>query len=105
MALSLDKGEAIERLPAAETLADALEGGISARAFARAKGALAGIVVVTEPMIARTMAQAYREHGLVLEGAAAAALAAADAVDPGEKVVVLSGRNVDPARLAGVLST
>jgi threonine dehydratase len=75
MALSLEQGAAVERFASREeTLAEGLEGGITQRAFARAKDAIGGVVVVPEADIAAAMAYAYKELGLVLEGSAAAAL-------------------------------
>jgi threonine dehydratase len=114
MALSLERGEAVERLPAnGPTLAEGLEGGISKNAFGRAKEAVAGVIVVSETEIARSMMYAVRELGLVLEGSAAAALApvlhsvplgvlgtAGDT--PADLVVVLTGRNVDREKLTKV---
>lgn len=114
MALSLEKGEAVERfVPEKETLAEGLEGGISARAFARARRAIGGVVVVSETDIAAAMAYAHREMGLVLEGSAATALvpilkglpAGLRAPSQGgiDVVAVLTGRNVDPERLESTL--
>lgn len=105
MALSLEQGSAVERLETGgTTLAEGLEGGISAPAFARASDAVAGVVVVTEAQIASAMGYAMRDLGIVLEGSAAAALAPVLAGLPvsvrgGDLVVVLTGRNVDPERL------
>ena len=109
MAMSLEKGAAVERLVTDEsTLAEGLEGGISAEAFARARAAVAGVVVVTEEQIARAMEYAYRDLGIVIEGSSAAALAPVlaglpEPVRGGDLVVVLTGRNVDPERVDGVL--
>jgi threonine dehydratase len=111
MATSLERGVAVERLTAeARTLAEGLEGGIAADAFARARLAVAGVVVATEAHIASAMAHAYREMGLVLEGSAAVALAPVLYGLParlcgGDLVVVLTGRNVDRARLEEVLAS
>ena len=114
MALSLERGEAVVRLPArGPTLAEGLEGGISKSAFARAREAVAGVIVVSETEIARSMRYSVREMGLVLEGSAAAALApvldgippsvlASAGAAPLDVVVVLTGRNVDRDRLAKV---
>ncbi len=113
-ALSLEQGAAVTTLPAVETLADGLEGGIAERAFARAAGVVAGVVVVTEDAIAQAMRAAFRDFGLAIEGSAAAALApvlgglpdeiAGDlAGEGGDVVVVLSGRNVDPDRLVRIV--
>lgn len=109
MAMSLERGAAVERLATGEpTLAEGLEGGIAARAFERASAAIAGIVVVTEAQIAAAMTHAYRELGLVLEGSAATALVPVlfglpEPARGGDLVVVLTGRNVDPERLGALL--
>ncbi len=113
-AQSLESGVAVTTLPPAETLAEGLEGGISLRGFARARQVLAGAIVVTEDELANAMRFGVRELGLTLEGSAAVALAAALAAPPaadaadagiveGDLVVVLTGRNVDPDRLARVV--
>ncbi len=111
MALSLERGKAVTRLDAAEpTLAEGLEGGISESGFARARDQVAGVLVVTEAVIARAMAFAFRELGLALEGSAATALVPILAGLPAplprksavDVVVVLTGRNVDRERLLRV---
>jgi threonine dehydratase len=105
MAMSLEGGAAVERLETgATTLAEGLEGGISADAFERARSAVAGVVVVGEARIAAAMVHAYRDMGLVLEGSAAAALVPVldelpEALRGGDLVAVLTGRNVDPERI------
>ncbi len=109
-ALSLERGAAVTSLPFAETLADGIEGGIAAPAFARAAGVCAGVIVVSEEAIADAMRFACSELGLVLEGSAAVALAPLLGGLPpeveragdgkGELVIVLTGRNVDRDRLA-----
>jgi threonine dehydratase len=110
MATSLQRGVAVERLATGgRTLAEGLEGGITREAFARARAAVAGVVVATEDQIAAAMAHAYREMGLVLEGSAAVALAPVlyglpPALRGGDLVVVLTGRNVDRDRLESVLA-
>lgn len=103
MARSLERGAAETRLPVAPTLADALEGGIAEDAFERARRLVAGVVVVPEERIASAMAFLYKELGLVVEGGGATSLAAIDALPDdargGDLVVLLTGRNVDRARL------
>jgi threonine dehydratase len=92
-AMSLERGEAVITLPYVKSLADGIEGGIAADAFARAAGTLAGAIVVSEDAIANAMKWAARELGLVIEGSAAAALA--PVLEGFETdVVVLTGRNV-----------
>jgi threonine dehydratase len=110
MAASLESGAAVERLEASgSTLADGLAGGISAEAFARARAAVAGVLVAGEGQIAAAMAHAYLDMGLVLEGSAAVALVPVlvglpDALRGGDLVVVLTGRNVDSDRIEAVLA-
>jgi threonine dehydratase len=100
-ALSLERGVAVEQLAASErTLAEGLEGGISAASFARASSVVAGVSVLTEARIAFAMALFQDRLGLRLEGSAAAALVPAlDGLPPlirgGNLVIVLTGRNVD----------
>lgn len=109
MAMSLERGHAVERLETGgTTLAEGLEGGISRRAFERARRAVAGVAVVGEREIADAMAYAHRDLGLVVEGSAAAALAPTLVALPeplrgGDVVAVLTGRNVDGATLDGVV--
>jgi threonine dehydratase len=110
MARSLEENRAITRLTTGETLAEGLEGGISHAAFERARAAIAGVAVVGEEAIARALAYAYRELGLILEGSAAAALVPVlDRLPPeicgGDVVCVLTGRNIDRERLERVLSS
>jgi threonine dehydratase len=112
MALSLERGEAVERSPLrGPTIAEGLEGGISKHAFERAREAIAGVIVATEAEIAGAMTYAYREMGLVLEGSAAVALSpllygmpgivqATKGENESDLVVVLTGRNVDRDRLS-----
>lgn len=109
MAMSLERGAAVERLETGgTTLAEGLEGGISADGFARAREAVAGVVVVSEEQIARAMAWACTALGLAVEGSAATALVPLleglpENLRGGDVVAVITGRNVDPERLGRVL--
>lgn len=109
MAMSLERGAAVERLETGgTTLAEGLEGGISADGFARARDVVAGVVVVSEDHIARAMAWGCTTLGVGLEGSAATALVPLleglpEHLRGGDVVAVLTGRNVDPERLARVL--
>jgi threonine dehydratase len=117
MALSLERGAAVERLPASgPTLAEGLEGGISSGAFQRAKDAVAGVVVVSEEEIAEAMVYASREMEVPLEGSASVALAPLLFGIPNELrgnlreggcdlLAVLTGRNVDEERLDAARAT
>jgi threonine dehydratase len=112
-ALSIERGAAVESLDPKGTLADGLEGGISRRAFDRASAVVAGVAVVDELAIGAAMAAAYRSLGVTIEGSAAAAIAPLlepqlpAAMRPSSSdadvVVVLTGRNVDRAKLDAVL--
>jgi threonine dehydratase len=108
-ALSLERGEAVTELAHATTFAEGLEGGISARGFARAQSVLSEAIVVTESEIEGALRHAFRDLGLVIEGSAAVALVPVlasvckPAMAPdGDTVVVLTGRNIDPDRIAAV---
>ncbi len=104
MADSLAQGAAIERfLPTIPTHAEGLSGGVSIPAFARARDALAGVMVVSEDLLERAMTYARHELGLQIEGSAAAGLAPLlaglpEAARGGDLVAVVTGRNVDRAR-------
>jgi threonine dehydratase len=98
--------------PAAKAMAPTVWGVGGESSFAASTEAppagLAGMLVVTDEQIARAMAHAYSDMGLVVEAAAAAALAPLlfglpEDVRGGDLVVVLTGRNVDPDRLDAVL--
>ena len=106
-ARSLERGSAVTELPPAPTLADGLEGGISEASFARASQLLPQALVCTEDEIVAAMRFGVEELGLVLEGSAAVALAAAlgsSTLEPvKDEVILLTGRNVDSHRLVGTL--
>jgi threonine dehydratase len=121
-AMSLERDSVVTELPPAEaTLAEGLEGGISERAFARARAVIDRATVCEEKEIESALRVAVEELGLVLEGSAAVSLVpfldAADSelagasfnpaiqsdADAGEDtVIVLTGRNIDADRLARV---
>jgi len=105
MATSIERGRAVETVETSPraTLAESLARGVSPETFERAQAALAGVVVVTEAQIGAAMAHAHIDMGLVVEGAAAVALAPVlfglpEPLRGGDVVVVLTGRNVDPDR-------
>jgi threonine dehydratase len=112
MALSLERATAVaveEPRSTGTALADSLQGGLSANPFARARAAIAGVVVASEAQIAAAMVHAYRDMGLVLEGGAALALAPAlfglpEGLRGGDLVVILTGRNVGREQLEAVLA-
>ncbi len=106
MARSVRAGRVVD-IPSVPTLADGLAGGIDAFALDIGQHALDEIVTVDEDEIARTILWLEREEGARVEGAgavAAAALLSGAAREflprTGPVVVILSGRNIDPERLA-----
>lgn len=92
--------------PAAETLAEGLEGGVADSTVALC-GALAAVHEVEERSIAAAMARAYRDLSLPLEGSAAVVLAAlleGKVAADDRTLFVLTGRNVDRARLDALVA-
>ncbi|MEC7524431.1 MAG: pyridoxal-phosphate dependent enzyme [Myxococcota bacterium] len=105
MVESLDRGEPLLAYEGAETLAEGLEGGVSAATYAIARDALHRMEAVPEADIADAMRFAKRELGLSLEGSAAVTLAwiRAQASLETPLVAVVSGGNVDPARIEALM--
>lgn len=106
MARSLAAGRvvSIESLP---TLADGLAGDIDEFALDVGRHALDDIAVAEESEIADAIGWLAREERLVVEGAGAAGVAgmlAGRLAVRGPTAVVLTGRNIDPARHAEVTS-
>lgn len=93
-------------VPVVPTIADGLAGRtdeVSVRRLARYVG---GVALVDEESIARAIRGLFAHHGAVAEGAGAVAVAgllAATLPSAGPTVVVVSGRNIDPGRLARIL--
>ena len=92
-----------------DTLADGLAGNIEPGAitFELVRDNVAAVASVTEPEIEEAIRLLARAHGIVAEGAGAAAVAGlmAGRVErgPGALVVVVTGRNIALGRLAVVL--
>jgi threonine dehydratase len=106
MSRSIAAGRVVEiqNLP---TLADGLAGQIDEAALSIGRAGLDEIVTVTEAEIGTGMLWLLDQHGLRVEGAGAvgvAAILAAKLRPPGEAVVVISGGNVDAARLSSLRS-
>jgi threonine dehydratase len=107
---SFDRGRAATEYPEGRpTMAEGLEGAVSPRTFAICREALADIVLAKEPAIARAMARAYRELGLVLEASAAVTIAALaeGLVDAGggRVLCIATGSNVDAEVLDAALAS
>jgi threonine dehydratase len=93
--------------PMGETLCEGLSGDVDERGLALAMRVVDRIVIVSEDAVRRAMAWLHREHGTTVEGSGAVGVAAvlegALGKVEGPMAVVLSGSNVDPARLAQIL--
>jgi threonine dehydratase len=93
-----------------ETLADALAGNLEPGTvtFELVRDHVESVVAVSEAEIAAAMRFLYAEHGVVAEGAGAAAVAAVRAghipVRTAVCVALVTGRNVDGRRYASVLA-
>lgn len=95
--MSLDAGHAITRLPAVETLAGGVEGGIGARTFPVLQPLVDGVALVSEAEILDGVRWMVRHHQYLIEPTAAVTIAAclSGRVHTSEPVVVVvSGRNV-----------
>ena len=107
MSRSLAAGHIVE-IGNEPTLADGLAGQIDEEAFDIGRHALDEIVTISEREIAETIAFLWREHGQRVEGAGACATGAVwkrkFASLPTPAVVVVSGGNIDDAKLESILS-
>ncbi len=93
--------------PYGATLCEGLSGDVDERSLALAAQVVDAVVLVTEAAVRRAMRLLFQEEGIVAEGSAAVGVAAVleGAVERigGPAAVVLTGGNVDGARLAQVL--
>lgn len=107
MTRSLMEGSVFGTFDSAETLAEGLEGGVSPNTVALCAHHLAGMGVVSEDGLRRGISFVARHHKEIIEGSAAAAVAAIleDVPIPGDGPVclVLTGRNIDRGLLREIL--
>jgi threonine dehydratase len=90
-----------------DTLCEGLSGDVDERSLALAQRVVDRIVLVPEASVRRAIAWLHREHGMAVEGSGAVGVAAllegaAGALD-GPVAVVVSGSNLDAARLQQIL--
>lgn len=108
LARSLEEGRAVTRLPAIETVAGGVEGGIGARCFEVLRDRVDQIALIEEGEIRDAVRWLVDRHGYLVEPSAAVAAAACLRgdlrVESGPVVVVLTGRNVARETLAAILS-
>lgn len=107
MALSLEQGLVHLTYDSAPTIAGGLEGGVSLTSAALCARLLHGVEVVSEDLLREAIRFMVKHHGMVLEGSAAAGVAALLAhkqiPGTGPVCVVLTGRNIDHDQLRQIL--
>jgi len=95
-------------VPYGPTLCEGLSGDVDERSLALARAVVDEVVLVSEDAVRRAIRWLYVEEGVVAEGSAAVGAAAllegAIAGLEGPVAVVVSGSNLDAARLAPILS-
>jgi threonine dehydratase len=93
-------------VPVVDTLADGLAGQVEDATYALCRAWVDEILLVSEVAIAAALRELYRREAVVAEGSAAvvvAALLAGLIPGSGPVVLVISGGNIDGARLARIL--
>ncbi len=107
--LSLEKGAAVTRLPAVETLAGGLEGGIGRNSFSVLREHISGAVLLREDELWRAVSWLIANHHYLAEVSAVAGLAACLSgeltLSQGPLVVVITGRNISTSRLLQILGS
>lgn len=105
--LSRQRGEAVTRLPAVETTAGGIEGGIGRKPFEVLKTRLDHVALCSEDDLFAAVRFVFDEHQYVIETSAAAGVAAVLTGKAGSlagpAVVVLTGRNISRATLRRIL--
>ena len=106
-ALSLERGVAVTAMPAIDTMAGGIEGGIGVNTFAILKDRVRRVALVDEAQLRRGVRWMLSEHQYLVEPSAAAVVAACLEEDlrplAGPVVVVISGRNVAASSVASIL--
>ncbi len=105
--LSLDKGVAVTRLPAVDTVAGGVEGGIGAQPFDLLRSRVDGVALVSEAEIFAAVRWMLETHQYLIEPSAAVTVAACLTGKVGRlsspAVVVVSGCNVGMPVLRRIL--
>jgi threonine dehydratase len=105
--LSLDSGHAVTRLPAVQTAAGGLEGGLGEKPFEILRTRIDRVALITEEEILQAVRWMLEVHQYVIEPSAAAPVAACLTGKAGRfdapLGVVLSGRNVGLPTLRRIL--
>lgn len=108
LALSLERGEAVTRLPAVQTLAGGIEGGLGRKTFEVLRSRISSVVLSSEDEILEGVRWMLAHHNVLIEPTAAVTVAAALSGRlggiRGAAVLVLGGRNVDYSTLRRILA-
>ncbi len=109
LALSLEAGRAITRLPPADTLAGGIEGGLGELPFEILRSRVDRVVLLSEDELLAAVVWMLEHHQHVIEPSAAAAIAAvltgkAGALI-GPAVIVVTGRNVAASTYREILGS
>lgn len=100
-------GVAHLRILSKPTIAEGIEGGVSETTFQLGREFISDMFQVSEAAITAAVAELYWRHQLVVEGAGAVGVAAVmeGLVPKGKRgiAVLVSGGNIDPRRLIGIL--
>ncbi len=106
--LSRERGEAVTRLPAVETTAGGIEGGIGRKPFEVLRTRLDRVALCSEADLFEAVRFVFDQHQYVIETSAAAGVAAllTGRAGPlaGPAVVVLTGRNISRGTLRRILT-
>jgi len=106
--LSLEQGRAVTRLPAIETTAGGLEGGLGVRPFEVLRSRIDRVALVSETEIFEAVGWMLEKHQYLIEPSAAATVAAClrgkVGALGGPAIVVISGRNVSVQTLERILA-
>lgn len=94
-----------EKMPPEPTIAEGIEGGVSENTYRLGLEYIDDVVVVREATIRSAVVQILRHERMLVEGSAAAAVAAVmeGLVPPSRTCVVLTGSNIDFERLQELL--
>jgi len=108
MSRTLAEGKIYATYPVAKTIAEGLQGGVSANSAALCARHLHSVEVVREESLHEAIRVLHRELGMVIEGSAAAGAAALleGKTMPGRGpiCIVVTGSNIDQTRLDSILS-
>jgi threonine dehydratase len=107
LALSLERGHAVTTLPAIQTIAGGIEGGIGIKTFEILRDTIDQIVLVSEDELKKSILWMLKNHQHLVEASGAAAVAAClfhrDDSIPSPSVLILTGRNISFSTLTSVI--